>query len=108
MLDTRNNGNEKFENPADETRRPRRRKHKKNYSPQNKEDRDDRMVLNGIVKEALPGAWFHVKINNGDAIILATLSGKMRQNHIQILLGDKVIIEVSPYDMTRGRICRRL
>ena len=109
MIDARNSGNDKFDNyESDDSRRPRgKSKHKKHYSSQKKEERDDRMSLSGIVEEALPGTWFHVKINNGDVVVLATLSGKMRQNHIQILPGDKVTVEVSPYDTSRGRITRR-
>jgi translation initiation factor IF-1 len=72
-----------------------------------KDDRDDKLTLVGVVEEALPGTWFRVKITNGDVMVLATLSGKMRQNHIQILPGDNVTIEVSPYDTSRGRVVRR-
>lgn len=108
MIDARNSSNDKFEGdePEYSGRGRGRSKHKKHYAPQ-KEERDDRMILKGIVEEALPGTWFHVKINNGDVVVLATLSGKMRQNHIQVLPGDKVTIEVSPYDTSRGRITRR-
>lgn len=109
MIDVRNSGNDKFDSyDAEDTKRPRgRSKNRKHYVSHKKEERDDRMILNGIVEEALPGTWFNVKINNGDVVVLATLSGKMRQNHIQILPGDKVTIEVSPYDTSRGRITRR-
>lgn len=69
-------------------------------------ERDDRLELQGVVEEALPGTWFKVKIEGGN-IVLSTLSGKLRQNHIHILPGDKVAIEVSPYDTTRGRIMWR-
>ncbi|MCL5017546.1 MAG: translation initiation factor IF-1 [Patescibacteria group bacterium] len=62
--------------------------------------------LDGIVEEALPGTNFRVK--SGDKMILAHLSGKMRMNYIKILPGDKVTLEVSTYDETRGRIIRRL
>lgn len=87
-------------------------KSKKDYSHLSKKDdrgngRDDRLILYGIVEEALPGTWFKIKLASGDVNILATLSGKMRQNHIQILPGDNVIVEVSPYDTSRGRITRR-
>ncbi len=64
------------------------------------------MKLEGIVEEALPGANFRVK--NGDKMILAHLSGRMRMNYIKILPGDRVSLEVSTYDETRGRIIRRL
>ena len=82
---------------------------KKNNSQQEstkEEERDDRIQLQGIVNEALPGTWFKVAIEGG-ALVLCTLSGKLRQNHIMILPGDQVTIEVSPYDMTRGRISWR-
>jgi translation initiation factor IF-1 len=62
--------------------------------------------LHGVVEEALPGTWFNVRIESGN-LVLATLSGKMRQNHIHVLPGDKVVVEVSPYDLTRGRISYR-
>lgn len=69
-------------------------------------DRDDKLELHGVVEEALPGTWFNVRIESGN-LVLATLSGKMRQNHIHVLPGDKVVVEVSPYDLTRGRISYR-
>ncbi|MDO8443086.1 MAG: translation initiation factor IF-1 [bacterium] len=62
--------------------------------------------LEGIVEEALPGTNFRVV--SGDKKILAHLSGKMRMNYIKILPGDKVLLDVSAYDETRGRITRRL
>jgi len=69
-------------------------------------DREDRMELYGIVDDALPGTWFRV-ITESKVQILATLSGKMRQNNIRVLPGDYVIVEVSPYDTSRGRITYR-
>jgi translation initiation factor IF-1 len=60
----------------------------------------------GIIEEALSNAMFRVKLANGHAII-ATISGKMRMNYIRILPGDKVQVEMSPYDLTRGRIAYR-
>lgn len=62
--------------------------------------------IEGIVEEALPGTTFRVK--NNDKLILAHLSGKMRMHYIKILPGDRVTVELSPYDETRGRIIRRL
>ncbi|MDD3190320.1 MAG: translation initiation factor IF-1 [Candidatus Pacebacteria bacterium] len=62
--------------------------------------------LDGVVIETLPGAKFRVKVE-GDHEVLAHISGKMRMNYIKILPGDKVILEVSPYDLTKGRIVRR-
>ncbi len=79
---------------------------KKKNRHQMMDDREDRMELIGKVVESLPGTLFEVKTSTGQTI-LATLSGKMRQNHIMVLPGDDVIIEVSPYDTTRGRIMRR-
>jgi len=69
-------------------------------------DREDRMELYGIVDDALPGTWFRV-VTESNVQILATLSGKMRQNNIRVLPGDYVIVEVSPYDTSRGRITYR-
>lgn len=66
----------------------------------------EKIELEGIVKEALPNASFKIDIGNGK-MILGMISGKMRMNHIRILPGDKVRIELSPYDLTRGRIIFR-
>jgi translation initiation factor IF-1 len=66
-----------------------------------------KMELQGKVDEALPGTFFNVITKEG-ALILATLSGRLRLNKIRILPGDEVIVEVSPYDMSRGRISTRL
>jgi translation initiation factor IF-1 len=62
--------------------------------------------VEGVVKEALPNTTFRVQLENGHEI-LAHSSGKMRMNYIRILPGDKVKIELSPYDLTRGRITYR-
>jgi translation initiation factor IF-1 len=62
--------------------------------------------LDGVVKETLPNAMFRVEIEGGH-IILAHVSGKMRMHYIRILPGDKVAMELSPYDLTRGRIVLR-
>lgn len=62
--------------------------------------------LEGVVKEALPNTNFLVDIGN-DHTILATISGKLRMNYIRILPGDKVTVQMSPYDLTRGRITWR-
>lgn len=79
---------------------------KKVNSQLESQERQDKIELDGVVTDALPGTWFKVKIDGG-AEVLATLSGKLRQNHIHILPGDHVSVEVSPYDMTRGRISWR-
>ena len=62
--------------------------------------------MEGSVTEVLPGTKFKVKIDD-EHELLAHISGKMRMNYIKILPGDKVIIEMSPYDLTKGRIVRR-
>lgn len=62
--------------------------------------------MEGTVAEVLPNATFRVTVNGGHDV-LTTLGGKMRQNRIRVLAGDKVTIEVSPYDLTRGRITYR-
>lgn len=68
--------------------------------------KQDVIEIEGIVKEALPNAMFNVELPNGK-VILAHISGKLRMNFIRILPGDKVTLEMSPYDLTRGRITWR-
>lgn len=68
--------------------------------------KEDLIELDGVVVEPLPNAMFRVKLTNG-VTILAHISGKMRVNYIRILPGDKVKVEVSPYDLSRGRITYR-
>ncbi len=68
--------------------------------------KQDQISVQGTVNEVLPNAMFRVKIENGP-IILGHISGKMRQNKIQILMGDRVKVEMSPYDLTKGRIVYR-
>ena len=65
--------------------------------------KEDLMEFNGDVIELLPNAMFRVKLEN-DHEILAHTSGKMRKNRIRILVGDKVQVEMTPYDLTKGRI----
>ena len=67
----------------------------------------DKIELSGIVEEALPSTLFKVKCDSGQ-FVLATLAGKLRQNNIRILPGDRVKVEVSPYDTSRGRIVWRV
>jgi translation initiation factor IF-1 len=67
---------------------------------------EDKIVVEGVVIEALPGTQFKVRLETGHEV-LAYLSGKMRKYYIRILLGDKVRVEMSPYDLTRGRIVYR-
>ena len=64
--------------------------------------KDDMIELEGVVTESLPNTTFNVDIGNGH-IILAHISGKLRMNFIRILPGDKVTVQMSPYDLTRGR-----
>ncbi|MCY3898791.1 MAG: translation initiation factor IF-1 [Caldilineaceae bacterium] len=64
------------------------------------------LTLEGKVIEALPNAQFRVELENGH-VVLAYLSGKMRRNYIRVFLGDRVRVDMSPYDLTRGRITYR-
>lgn len=67
---------------------------------------DDVIEVQATVVETLPNAMFKVQLDNG-VVILAHVSGKIRMNYIRILPGDKVTVEISPYDLTRGRITFR-
>ena len=67
---------------------------------------EEKIRVDGMITEALPGTQFKVELDNGHEI-LAYLSGKMRKYYIRVLLGDRVTIEMSPYDMARGRIVYR-
>lgn len=67
---------------------------------------EDKIQVEGTIIEALPGTQFRVKLDNGHDV-LAYLSGRMRKYYIRILLGDRVRVEMSPYDLTRGRIVYR-
>ena len=68
--------------------------------------RDDLIEVEGVIKEALPSAKFKVELDNGHEV-LAHVSGKIRKHFIRILPGDKVKVELSPYDLSRGRITYR-
>ena len=68
--------------------------------------KNDVIEVEGVVTEKLPNAMFQVQLENGHTI-LAHISGKLRMNFIRILPGDKVLIEMSPYDLTKGRIIYR-
>lgn len=68
--------------------------------------KDDLLRMTGVVDELLPSAMFRVTLDNNHKI-LATISGKLRQNNIRILAGDSVEVEMSPYDLNRGRIVYR-
>jgi len=76
------------------------------YKPQ--DDKEKGIEVEGTVLENLPNARFRVKLDEGDGMeLLAHVSGKMRMNYIRILPGDRVRVELSPYDLTRGRIVYR-
>ena len=68
--------------------------------------KEEALALEGVVSDVLPSAMFRVSLDNGHSVI-ATLAGKMRQFRIRVLTGDRVTVEVSPYDLTRGRITFR-
>ncbi|MBI5076537.1 MAG: translation initiation factor IF-1 [Nitrospirae bacterium] len=68
--------------------------------------KEDNIEVQGTIVETLPNAMFRVELENGQ-VILSYVSGKMRMNFIKILPGDKVTLELSPYDLTRGRITYR-
>ncbi|MBI4796974.1 MAG: translation initiation factor IF-1 [Deltaproteobacteria bacterium] len=69
--------------------------------------KEDAIEVEGVVIEPLPNAMFRVELANGHRV-LAHISGKMRMHYIKILPGDKVIVELSPYDLSRGRIVYRV
>ncbi len=68
--------------------------------------KDDVIQMQGEVVENLPNAMFRVKLDNGH-VVLGHISGKMRMHYIRILPGDRVLVELSPYDLTRGRVVYR-
>ena len=68
--------------------------------------KEDQISTDGIVEEVLPNAMFRVKLSQGP-MVLGHISGKMHQNKIQILAGDRVRVEISPYDLSKGRIVYR-
>lgn len=68
--------------------------------------KEDLIELEGVVEEVLPNAMFRIRINES-YLLTAVINGRMRQNRIQILLGDRVKVEVSTYDLTKGRITYR-
>jgi translation initiation factor IF-1 len=69
-------------------------------------EKEEKIELEGEIVEALPSTMFRVRLDN-DHLVLATISGKMRKHYIRILPGDRVKVEISPYDLTRGRITYR-
>ncbi len=72
----------------------------------NKKEKEDAIEVEGVVVTCLPDLRFEVELENGFSV-LAYVSGRTRRNHIKILLGDKVVVALSPYDLTRGRITYR-
>ena len=68
--------------------------------------KEEVIVVEGVVRETLPNAMFSVEIEGGH-VVLGHVSGKMRMNYIRILPGDQVTLEISPYDLTKGRIVSR-
>lgn len=68
--------------------------------------KEENIEVQGTIQETLPNAKFRVKLEN-DQVILAYVSGKMRMHYIKILPGDRVLVELSPYDLTKGRITYR-
>ena len=69
--------------------------------------KEDKIEVEGEVVEALPSTMFRVQLDDSQSAVLATISGKMRKNYIRILPGDRVKVELSPYDVSRGRITYR-
>ena len=69
--------------------------------------KEEGLRLEGTVQEVLPNATFRVKLDEMDTVVLGVISGKMRQHNIKVMLGDRVEIEFSPYDLAKGRIVRR-
>lgn len=70
--------------------------------------KDDIIEVKGMVKEVLPGNMFRVAVDNIPQLLLCYLGGKLKQNKIRVILGDAVKVELSPYDLTKGRISYRL
>ena len=75
--------------------------------PQGKMSKDDVIEMEGAILETLPNTMFRVKLENGH-VVIAHISGRMRKNYIRILTGDKVKVEMTPYDLTKGRITYRM
>ena len=69
--------------------------------------KEDAIKMEGVVDEIMPAAMFRVKLDNLDTTVIGYLAGRMRTNNIKVLLGDRVELEFSPYDLSRGRIVRR-
>ena len=70
-------------------------------------DKEEAVPAMGVIIDKQPNAFFKVRIENSEHVVLAQISGKMRKNRIRILVGDRVSVEMSPYDLSRGRITYR-
>ena len=86
---------------------PRKTADREAYSRAKVAAKEEKIEIEGEVVEALPSTMFRVQLDNGHSV-LARISGKMRKHYIRILPGDRVKVELSPYDLTRGRITFRL
>ena len=73
----------------------------------NRLSKEDLIPAMGVIIDKQPNAFFKVQIDNSEHVVLAQISGKMRKNRIRILVGDRVSVELSPYDLKRGRITYR-
>lgn len=69
--------------------------------------KEETIQMMGVVVDKQPNAFFKVQLNDTEHMVLATIAGRMRRNRIRILMGDRVDIELSPYDLTKGRITYR-
>ncbi len=79
---------------------------KKRSMEEEPQPKEEKIEVEGTIVEALPNTMFRVQLDNGHEV-LAYLSGRMRKYYIRVLLGDRVVVELSPYDLTRGRITYR-
>jgi translation initiation factor IF-1 len=69
--------------------------------------KEETINMEGVVEEIMPAAMFRIRLDVNQSVVLGYLSGRMRTNNIKVLLGDRVEMEFSPYDLARGRITRR-
>lgn len=69
--------------------------------------KEELIEVSGVVVDKQPNAFFKVQVNDSEHIVMATISGRMRKNRIRILMGDRVSLEMSPYDLSKGRITFR-
>lgn len=79
---------------------------RKRTTEEESQAKEEKIEVEGTIVEALPNTMFRVQLDNGHDV-LAYLSGRMRKYYIRVLLGDRVVVELSPYDLTRGRITYR-